>query len=130
MFQHTVELEVRDYECDLQGIVNNANYLHYLEHARHQCLKALGISFAKYHEEKKDLVVTEAQIKYHKSLLPGDKFLVKTIFERRSKLRLAFVQNIYRTNSPGTEELVLSSEFIGVCIDQVLQKPVVLDLNF
>ena len=23
------EMEVRDYECDIQGIVNNANYLHY-----------------------------------------------------------------------------------------------------
>ena len=22
-------MEVRDYECDIQGIVNNANYLHY-----------------------------------------------------------------------------------------------------
>ena len=25
-------MEVRDYECDIQGIVNNANYLHYTEH--------------------------------------------------------------------------------------------------
>ena len=25
------EMEVRDYECDIQGIVNNANYLHYTE---------------------------------------------------------------------------------------------------
>ena len=22
-------MEVRDYECDIEGIVNNANYLHY-----------------------------------------------------------------------------------------------------
>ena len=27
-------LDVRDYECDIQGIVNNANYLHYTEHTR------------------------------------------------------------------------------------------------
>lgn len=26
------EMEVRDYELDAEGIVNNANYLHYLEH--------------------------------------------------------------------------------------------------
>ena len=24
----SLEMEVRDYECDLQGIVNNANYQH------------------------------------------------------------------------------------------------------
>ena len=31
----THEMKVRDYECDLQGIVNNANYQHYMEHSRH-----------------------------------------------------------------------------------------------
>ena len=29
---YELEMKVRDYECDLQGIVNNANYQHYLEH--------------------------------------------------------------------------------------------------
>ena len=31
-----LKMSVRDYECDLQGIVNNAVYQNYLEHARHQ----------------------------------------------------------------------------------------------
>lgn len=38
-------MEVRDYECDIQGIVNNANYLHYTEHTRHRFIRSLGISF-------------------------------------------------------------------------------------
>ena len=37
---------VRDYECDIEGIVNNANYLHYTEHTRHLFLKECGLSFA------------------------------------------------------------------------------------
>ena len=37
------QLEVRDYECDIEGIVNNANYLHYIEHTRHLFLKSLGV---------------------------------------------------------------------------------------
>ena len=41
-----LQMKVRDYECDLQGIVNNANYQHYIEHTRHEFLSSLGVSFA------------------------------------------------------------------------------------
>ena len=40
----TTRMEVRDYECDIEGIVNNANYLHYTEHTRHRFINSLGIS--------------------------------------------------------------------------------------
>ena len=50
-------MKVRDYECDLQGIVNNANYQHYIEHTRHEFLSSLGVSFARLHEEGIDPVV-------------------------------------------------------------------------
>lgn len=30
----STQMEVRDYECDIQGIVNNARYLHYTEPTR------------------------------------------------------------------------------------------------
>ena len=38
-YQFGLYLQVRDYETDAQGIVNNANYLHYLEHTRHMFCK-------------------------------------------------------------------------------------------
>jgi len=44
-YQFKQNFQVRDYECDLQGIVNNAVYLHYLEHTRHEFLKQSGIDF-------------------------------------------------------------------------------------
>lgn len=48
---YELAMKVRDYECDLQGIVNNANYQHYLEHTRHEFLLSAGASFAALHEQ-------------------------------------------------------------------------------
>ena len=46
-----LKMKVRDYECDLQGIVNNANYQHYIEHTRHEFLSSVGVSFAQLHQQ-------------------------------------------------------------------------------
>ena len=45
-FVFVLDMEVRDYECDLQGVVNNSVYQNYLEHTRHKYLKSTGIDFA------------------------------------------------------------------------------------
>ncbi|HPF94909.1 MAG TPA: acyl-CoA thioesterase, partial [Tenuifilaceae bacterium] len=78
MIEDRLELTVRDYECDLQGIVNNAVYLNYLEHARHTFLLKMGIDFAKLHTEGVDLVVSRIEIDYKQSLSSGDEFVVSS----------------------------------------------------
>lgn len=116
---HKTEFEVRDYECDIQGIVNNARYIHYLEHARHKALEEMNIDFSAMHDKGLDLVVTETQLKYLDSLRPKDFFIVETEIKSNGKLKLIFTQKIYREN-----KLVLDSTTTGVCIDRNLSKPV------
>ena len=53
---YETRMEVRDYECDIEGIVNNANYMHYIEHTRHLFLKQCGLSFAEMHAKGIDAV--------------------------------------------------------------------------
>jgi acyl-CoA thioester hydrolase len=91
-----LEFSVRDYECDLQGVVNNANYLHYLEHARHEFLISRGISFSKLHDEGTDLVVTRVEIDYKYPLRSGDRFAVSLSILREGNARLIFMQEIHR----------------------------------
>lgn len=89
------EIQVRDYECDMQGIVNNAVYQNYFEHVRHQFLKSAGDSFSRLHDEGIDPVVNRVEIDYKTSLRSGDSFICKLAIERKG-IRYIFFQDIYR----------------------------------
>ena len=89
------EMKVRDYECDLQGIVNNANYQHYMEHSRHELLDKLGVNFGKLHEDGIDAMVAKITIEYKIPLRSGDKFNVGINLERKGP-KIIFYQDIYR----------------------------------
>ena len=91
-----IEDEVRDNEIDLQGVVNNANYLIYMAHARHKHLKVLGIDFAETHRRGHNLVVVEANIKYKEPLGPGDRYIVTSKIVPVSKVRVNFEQEVVR----------------------------------
>ena len=95
-YLHSVEFKVRDYECDLQGVVNNANYQHYLEHARHEFLISKGISFAQLHEDGLDLIVVKVKIEYKYPLKSRDRFLVTVDVKKEGNIRIAFYQGIFR----------------------------------
>lgn len=91
-----LEMAVRDYECDLQAVVNNAVYQNYLEHARHEFLKSSGVDFAKLAAEGVNLVVVRVEIDYKYPLRSGDAFVVEVLPERISPVRIGFRQTIRR----------------------------------
>ncbi|MFA5819479.1 MAG: acyl-CoA thioesterase [Bacteroidales bacterium] len=109
--QYSLEFVVRDYECDLQGVVNNANYQHYLEHARHEFLISKGVSFVQLHEEGIDLIVTKVEIDYKYPLKSRDKFIVRLNIQREGNARLVFNQDIYRMPD---EKHVVHAKVTGV----------------
>ena len=96
MNEFRLDLTVRDYECDLQGIVNNATYLNYLEHTRHEFLKSLGIDFAGMHQQGIDLVVVRSEVDYKYSLTSGDSFYVTLKMALEGRIRIVFYQDIFR----------------------------------
>lgn len=89
------EMDVRDYECDIQGIVNNANYLHYTEHTRHLFLQSLGVSFARLHDRGVDAVVARMNLQYKTPLRCDDRFISRLAL-RKQGLRYIFDQDIFR----------------------------------
>ena len=90
-----LNMKVRDYECDLQGIVNNANYQHYIEHTRHEFLLSRGISFAELHEKGIDAVVARLNMAFKTPLRSRDEFVSRLALTKEG-IKYVFHQDIYR----------------------------------
>ena len=105
-----LDMKVRDYECDLQGVVNNANYQHYMEHTRHEFLESLGVNFGEMHEQGLDAYVYKVTINYRKSLRSGDSF-TSMLSCRMKGAKLIFDQTILHSSgelsASGEVEVVL-----------------------
>ncbi len=91
----TLEIAVRDYELDSEGIVNNAIYLHYLEHTRHAFVKQEGIPFGSLTSDGLVPVVRRMEIDYFTPLRTGDVMLSRLWIERKGP-RFIFYQDIFR----------------------------------
>jgi acyl-CoA thioester hydrolase len=90
----TIQIKVRDYEVDSQGIVNNANYLHYLEHTRHEFCESRGFTFRAMQEQGIDPVVSKIEIEYHTPLHLAETMTSCLWLERRGP-RFLFHQEIF-----------------------------------
>ena len=105
-------MEVRDYECDIEGIVNNANYLHYTEHTRHLFLKECGLSFADMHAKGIDAVVARMNLQFKTPLRCDDEFISRLWLEKQG-IKYVFHQDIFRASD---EALCFRGDITLVCL--------------
>lgn len=107
-----LEMRVRDYECDMQGVVNNAIYQNYLEHARHEFLLAKGISFPAITAQGIHLMVSRAELDYKASLRANDGFVIQVDLIAEGRSKVVFLQEIIRDD--GT--LIVAAKITGVTV--------------
>ncbi len=113
-YSHQIEFKVRDYECDMQGVVNNGVYQNYLEHARHEFLQARGINFAAVTASGINLVVIRAELEYKNSLKSNDAFVVRSLLRQISRVRFEFQQDIFRLPD---DSLMLAARITGTSLN-------------
>ncbi|MDR1408015.1 MAG: acyl-CoA thioesterase [Tannerella sp.] len=94
-YRFQTDMKVRDYECDLQGVVNNSNYQRYMEHTRHEFLESLGENFGAMHARGIDAFVSRVDIRFKASLRSGDHFR-SCLNTRREGPKIVFEQDIFR----------------------------------
>lgn len=112
-YRFELEMKVRDYECDIQGVVNNGVYQNYLEHTRHEFIKSVGLDFAELHKQGIDPMVYRIEIDFKLPLRSGDEFICKLNFEQEGNLKLNFFQDIYRKSD---HKLSVKAKVVAVVI--------------
>ncbi len=118
----SISMQVRDYECDMQGIVNNTVYMHYLEHARHEFLNKCGLNWKKLIDSGIYLVALSAEIEYKKPLVPGDTFTVTCKMTLDSRFKIKFIHEIFNVN----RAVVLKGTMTAAFIDKD-KKPILVE---
>lgn len=92
----SIELAVRDHELDQYGVVNNAVYLTYLEHARHEFLHTAGIDPAAVAREGRSLALAGINVRFRAPLRSRERFSVAVAVSEIGGARVVFHQTIHR----------------------------------
>jgi acyl-CoA thioester hydrolase len=122
------KMKVRDYECDTQGIVNNANYQHYYEVTRHEFLEQHGLNFYELHEKGIDAVVISVYIRYRHSLRGANDFICTIDSVGKDGIRIIFNQKIIRLKD---NKVCSTARIETACmIDGKVKKPEIFDRAF
>jgi acyl-CoA thioester hydrolase len=109
---HVCEIVVRSYECDGYGHVNNAVYLNYLEVARHEYLRALGLSIDEMRATGIGLWVARVSIDFRSPALPDERLTIRTAPLKRTRIGGILGQRIERG-----ERLVANAEVTWVSVN-------------
>ncbi len=113
-------VRVRTYELDSFGHVNNAVYLHYLEEARSEFLRQIGLSFHDFATHHVQLVIVEARIQFLSPARYGDEIVIHGRF-RDVRPASAWIE--YRLTDSATERVIAKAETKGAFINATNGKP-------
>lgn len=117
-------LPVRVYweDTDAGGVVYHASYLRFMERARSEWLRAIGIDQAALiRDERLQFVVVEAQIRYHRPARFDDQLQVSVLVTERGGASVTMTQEIRRGSPDG--ELLVSATIRAACLDSDSLKP-------
>ena len=118
----TIPVRVYWEDTDAGGVVYHASYLRFMERARTDWLRAIGIDQASLiRDERLQFVVVEANIRYHRPAHFGDQLQVSVRVTERGGASVMMSQEIRRESSTG--ELLVSATVRAACLDSVSLKP-------
>lgn len=95
---YSLEIKVRDYELDSEGVVNNAIYLHYLEFTRHCFCEMAGFSFKQMRDEGIIPMLSRIEVDYKRPMRSGET-IVSRLWVEMQGVRFVFHQDLFEKES-------------------------------
>ncbi|WP_430391270.1 tol-pal system-associated acyl-CoA thioesterase [Dyella sp. 20L07] len=125
LFQWPVRVYWED--TDAGGVVYHASYLRFMERARSEWLRAMGISQSSYKETTGlAFLVREMQIDFLKAALLDDELSVSVEVKERRAASILFAQTIRRADGA---ELIRAKVRVA-CVDVRRMRPVQIPADF
>ncbi len=118
------ELPIRVYyeDTDAQGVVYYANYFRFMERARTEWLRSLGVDMVRLQDEDRRIfVVTEVTTKFLAPARLADDLIVTARLEGLSRVSFDIEQKIYRNNTDG--DLLISGIVKAAYLDADTMRP-------
>ena len=114
-----IMVRAQPHHTDYGGVVWHGTYLTWLETARVESLRSIGIDFADLVTLGCDLPVIDLRLKYHRPIRLGQTAIVKVQMQEIQKVRLEFLNEIVCLE---TGELCLTGQVTLVAIDRAKGK--------
>lgn len=121
----TIDLHIYMEDTDAGGIVYYVNYLKFMERARTDMFRALGIDRPAVFSKELMFVVHDVQAKYHRAAELGDQIQVSATIEKLGRASVYFIQQVHKIAPSGqVDELLCESRIKIACVTRDARKPV------
>jgi len=117
-------LPIRVYyeDTDAQGVVYYANYFRFMERARTEWLRSLGVDMVRLQdEERRIFVVAEVQTKFHAAARLADDIVATACLNSQTRVSFDIEQKIYRESTDG--DLLISGIVKAAYLDADTMRP-------
>ncbi|UZK03316.1 tol-pal system-associated acyl-CoA thioesterase [Venatoribacter cucullus] len=114
MFEWPLRVYIED--TDAGGIVYYANYLRYLERARTEWLRTLGLAQEKFRQDDILIVVRDVQLRYRAPAKLDDELIATVVIEKHRRTGLTLQQQVWRCDEASHRTLLLDGRIELACI--------------
>jgi acyl-CoA thioester hydrolase len=108
-------VRAQPHHTDYSGAVWHGSYIVWMEEARVECLRSIGVEFVDLVALGCDLPVVELSVRYHRQIRMGMEAIVKTRMMNIDGVRIVWD---YLIQSPDLSELYVTAQVTLVAVDR------------